>query len=109
MNKGDLTGAEPYAREAVARSPRLADARLTLGDVLLRMGKTEAGMRELSAAAALDAGSPDSIYKMAIFFEHRRLVPQAGAIWKRSLHERSDPQPASVARSRFEALGCGVQ
>jgi len=110
MFKGDLSGAAHYARDVIDRLPRHVEAHLTLGDVLLRMGDPDGALREFSAAATLDPGSPEPLYSMAVLYEHRRLLPQACTSWKRLLAtsqvSQRENRARSIARTRVEELGC---
>lgn len=49
---GDTQGAEQAFRRAVELAPNYADARWTLGNCLLRQGKSEEGFKEIRASAS---------------------------------------------------------
>lgn len=56
--QANWTQAERHLRRAVARDPKLMEARLRLIDVLIEQGQAAAAQREIESAEALDPKSP---------------------------------------------------
>jgi serine/threonine protein kinase/tetratricopeptide (TPR) repeat protein len=68
MNHGELRAAVHAFQDALARSPRLAEAHGNLGKLLVESGHVEEGMRRLDLAARLEPGVTLVLFERARTF-----------------------------------------
>ncbi len=65
LNRGDISEAEAYLREAVSCDPKLPQARFQLGTLLEKQEKYREAIQELNEAATLDPSYPEPHYALA--------------------------------------------
>lgn len=70
LNRGDISQAEAYLREAVSYDPTLPQARFQLGALLEKQRKYREAVQELNEAAMLDPSYPEPHYALARIYRN---------------------------------------